>query len=271
MARRRSNVMEGMYDIFLRTPWWVSLLVAGAAYAALNFGLPAYIDDNNLFLKPLEQVGPLFAPWIAGFILLTGAFAQLGKRSRRKLLDRQSAIDSIRAMSWQSFEKLVGEFYRRQGYSVEERGGGGADGGVDLVLRRQGEVILVQCKQWKTRQVGVAKVRELYGVVASENATRGVLITCGQFTPDARAFAKGKSLELVDGTALLERVSKVQKHSKTDPAIASQQKRATHIAPDCPLCGKPMVLRKARKGSNAGKQFWGCKAFPQCRGVRNYP
>nr|WP_275261112.1 DUF2034 domain-containing protein [Nitrosococcus halophilus] len=139
------------------------------------------------------------------------------------------------------------------------------------IMEDMHDIFLVQCKQWKTRQVGVAKVRELYGLVAGENATRGILVTCGQFTPDARAFAKGKSLELVDGTALLGRVSKVQKHSKMDPAIASQQEHATHIAPDCPLCRKPMVLRKARKGSNAGKQFWGCTAFPGCRGARNYP
>ncbi|ABA56523.1 MULTISPECIES: restriction endonuclease [Nitrosococcus] len=271
MARRRSNIVESMYGIFLRTPWWVSLLVAGTAYAALNFGLPAYIDESNLFLKPFEPLGPLFAPWVTGFVLLTGAFAQLGKRSRRKLLNRQSGLDSIRAMSWQSFEKLVGECYRRQGYRVEEKGGEGADGGVDLVLRRQGEVILVQCKQWKTRQVGVAKVRELYGVVAGENATRGILVTCGQFTPDARAFAKGKALELVEGTTLLERISEVQKHSKTDPGIVPKRAQSTQVDPNCPLCGKSMVLRKARKGRNAGKKFWGCIAFPQCRGVRNCP
>ncbi len=39
-------------------------------------------------------------------------------------------------------------------------------------------------------------------------------------------------------------------------------------APDCPQCGKPMALRTARKGANAGAQFWGCSAYPQCRGTR---
>ena len=37
--------------------------------------------------------------------------------------------------------------------------------------------------------------------------------------------------------------------------------------PDCPLCGKPMVLRTAKNGSNAGVQFWGCTAYPACKGV----
>lgn len=32
--------------------------------------------------------------------------------------------------------------------------------------------------------------------------------------------------------------------------------------------GKPMVLRTARKGARAGSQFWGCPAYPGCKGVR---
>jgi len=33
----------------------------------------------------------------------------------------------------------------------------------------------------------------------------------------------------------------------------------------CPKCGAPLVLRTAKKGSNAGNQFYGCSAFPKCR------
>jgi four helix bundle suffix protein len=38
--------------------------------------------------------------------------------------------------------------------------------------------------------------------------------------------------------------------------------------PVCPLCAKPMALRTARQGSNAGSQFWGCTAYPDCKGTR---
>ena len=50
-------------------------------------------------------------------------------------------------MIWREFEMLVGEAFRLQGYQVVETGGGGADGGVDLVLRKDRETFLVQCKQ----------------------------------------------------------------------------------------------------------------------------
>jgi len=39
-------------------------------------------------------------------------------------------------------------------------------------------------------------------------------------------------------------------------------------APACRLCGKPLVLRTARQGSNAGSQFWGCSSYPQCKGTQ---
>ena len=55
-----------------------------------------------------------------------GVVAQFGKRFRRKLLEQQSNLDTLRTISWQNFEKLVGEAYWRQGYGVEERGDKGA-------------------------------------------------------------------------------------------------------------------------------------------------
>jgi four helix bundle suffix protein len=39
-------------------------------------------------------------------------------------------------------------------------------------------------------------------------------------------------------------------------------------SPACPLCGKPMARRTARKGAETGSQFWGCTGYPACRGTR---
>ena len=36
----------------------------------------------------------------------------------------------------------------------------------------------------------------------------------------------------------------------------------------CPLCAKPMVRRTAKRGANAGGEFWGCTGYPACRGTR---
>lgn len=40
-------------------------------------------------------------------------------------------------------------------------------------------------------------------------------------------------------------------------------------APTCPVCGKPMIKRVAKKGMNSGREFWSCSGYPQCNGTRN--
>ena len=43
--------------------------------------------------------------------------------------------------------------------------------------------------------------------------------------------------------------------------------RTPEPVPDCPKCDRPMVRRTARRGANAGSEFWGCSEFPRCRGI----
>jgi ssDNA-binding Zn-finger/Zn-ribbon topoisomerase 1 len=63
------------------------------------------------------------------------------------------------------------------------------------------------------------------------------------------------------------------RQSATDPGPADSPTRPTSAyipgAPGCPKCGKIMALRTVRKGTRPGSQFWGCSAFPNCKGVRN--
>ena len=55
---------------------------------------------------------------------------------------------------------------------------------------------------------------------------------------------------------------------RTDPSDQSDPSNPPEAkAPDCPRCGKPLALRTARKGPNAGSQFWGCSAYPECKGT----
>jgi restriction system protein len=250
-----------------RLPWWVFLALAPLIYLGLGYGLPAVGG-------PLLRGNPLMplAPFAAGsLIVLSILFAIYQHRSGR-LLDQQTNIDSIRAMPWRSFETLVAEAYRRQGYSVVNNGGGGADGGVDLLARKDG-TYLIQCKHWKTYRVGVKEIRELFGILVSEHAKGGILVTTGTFTPDALAFAKGKPIELVDGTRVAEMVRSVQQPRRAArptadaPSIGKATDVMARADPRCPQCQEPMVRRTAQRGANPGKAFWGCTAYPRCKGT----
>ena len=53
---------------------------------------------------------------------------------------------------------------------MTERGDSAADGGIDIELRAKDKTLVVQCKRWKTRIVGVELVRELYGAMVGEHA-----------------------------------------------------------------------------------------------------
>ena len=47
------------------------------------------------------------------------------------------------------------------------------------------------------------------------------------------------------------------------------QKSLANDAPVCPICGKPMIKRVAKKGINSGREFWSCSEYPKCNGTRN--
>jgi restriction system protein len=219
-------------------------------------------------------------------LLVVGALISFLRRRKRSGLIGNVAGDgngnALLRLNWQDFELMVGEAFRMKGFSVSETGGGGADGGIDLELRKDGEVFLVQCKQWRAFRVSVEIVRELFGVMAARGAVGGFVVTSGVFTSAAQSFAKGRNIELIDGKALRAMIGKVNKAntpgeagtaaaSKTVAAskvVAPTQSESRTAERSCPRCGAGMVKRVARQGANAGGTFWGCTSYPKCRGVQ---
>jgi restriction system protein len=201
MRHRNASVLASL----VMAPWWLSLLVSVGAYAFVAYVLPATLGQHDRLLGPLAHELPKLAPVTALLFLIPAPLSAIRQWRARRLLNAQSGLDSIRTMGWRQFETLVAEAYRREGYVVEETGGGGPDGGVDLVVRKGG-TFLVQCKHWKAYQVGVKQTRELLGVVTAERASGGILITSGGFTAEAEDFARGQPVELVDGPQLVKLV-----------------------------------------------------------------
>lgn len=251
MRRRKSSIAD---DLVL-LPWWCSAAAAVLAYILL----PA-------FLPPAVVKGGIVGVVCFG-LLAIAAMSALRSWQTRQMLERQTGIDSIRELPWKQFENLLGEAYRRQGYQVEETLGGGADGGVDLVLRTGGEVTLVQCKRWSAKQrVKVPIVREMFGVMTDRRAASAKIVATTKFTSEAIQFAHDKPIELVDADALLHLLRRVQSSGKIITAPAANE--PDHLAPACPRCGSGMVVREAKRGANAGSRFWGCPSYPSCRGTR---
>lgn len=275
------RTLSGLLDLLAWLPWWLGTLLALLAWAGLHWlaGQPPSAGGEPLsWLALLLRGGGRGLAWLGQFLLpaLFGLGVLLGlwrRWLRRTLLEDIASRPGGQVfahMNWREFEQLVGELFRQQGYQVIETGGHGADGGVDLVLLRDGERMLVQCKQWKALKVSVQVVRELYGVIAAEGAHGGFVVTSGRFTSEARAFAEGLAVELIDGAALHAMVRQLRPQAlrALAPSLRASGPSRPGDVPDCPECGRPMRPRTARQGERAGQTFWGCSAYPACRGHR---
>lgn len=276
MARRKPNPVEAAIALSSRLPWWVGAALALVAYVGLHSlamreGVavvpPGNAGElaNRTDFRALAETGQYLLPLV--FLVWAGlsAYGRHTRRTFHRTATTGADHAALNKMSWKQFEALVGEAFRRRGYSVTATGGGGPDGGADLALKKEGALFLVQCRQWRAIRVGVSIVRELYGAMTARGAAGGFVVTSGVFTDEALAFAKGRNIELMDGKALhaLTRGVSVPPRFFRDPLSIT-----TSGAPFCPECQSRMVKRKAKRGSHAGQMFWTCSRHPDCRGRR---
>lgn len=284
MAKRKKGIAEALFKITATLPWWVGIALAVVVYVLLQpysvLETPIQTISGQISYMVVEQMGRTFAyygQYILPLLFLSGALASFFKQRKRKNLVRiagSGKMDNpLHDINWKDFELLVGEVFRMRGFTVMENDSGGADGGIDLVLKKEGEVFLVQCKQWRAYKVSVNIVRELLGVMVTKGAAGGFVVTSGIFTAEAQSFAKGQNIELIDGSTLTAMIEKA--HEMTSNKVDRAQKNAAESIPStntaepiCPQCGNAMIKRVARKGANSGKNFWGCVEFPRCRGIR---
>lgn len=269
---RRSSPVEDIMEITARLPWWAGLLLALISYLLLHqFAVsdtapismePGKLNIAPTLLKTFARIGQYILP----IIFMVGALGSFIKRKKQDRLYTKASTNTplleINKMSWHDFEQLTAAAFRKRGYLVQDTNDG-PDGGIDLVLKKDGENYLVQCKHWRANKVGVAIVRELLGVMASRGVAGGFVVTAGEYTKEAKSFAEGRNIELIEGTTLDRwmRQSTDRKTIKDELAIDDV------AVPHCPKCNEKMVKRVAKKGATAGKAFWGCSSYPKCRGT----
>lgn len=254
-----------LFELTKILPWWIDLPLVPISY----FGLHLLASKYSL----TEMQGWDIAIWFSvnifqyflPVVFLFGAIASFWDSLRGKELlsgvGSRGVTEALAKMSWQDFEILMGAWFKTQGYDVVQAGGSHADGGIDIELRKNGELYLVQCKHYRAWKVPVDTVRDLYGVMTSRGAVGGFVVTSGRFTQPAEEFASGRVITLLDGEKLAE-ILKQSNVGKSAPVVSSEG-----VNPQCPMCGGGMVRRTARHGDNAGKSFWGCSRYPSCKGI----
>jgi restriction system protein len=274
---RRQGFFDDLMSIGLKLPWKVALAAALVIFVALH--VVAIYTQTLVTTTTLASLGSVvqhglihalaeFLQYVIPAGLLIGTTVGFFKQRRSGALFASARMNpklTITSMTWRDFERLVGEAFRQQGFTVTGFGGQSPDGGVDLGLSKNGERFLVQCKHWRKQQVGVTVVRELNGVIAAQGARGGFVVTGGQFTKEAQEFAHSCKITLIDGPALAKLIGSSRANS---PTQTSAPQLASTTKPTCPKCGTPMVQREAKKGKFAGRSFWGCASYPKCTGIR---
>jgi restriction system protein len=116
------------------------------------------------------------------------------------------------------FEGLITNLFASMGLETRQTQAS-RDGGVDCVAFDPrpvfGGKVVIQAKRYKNT-VGVSAVRDLFGTVQNEGASKGILVTTSHYGKAAYEFANGKPLELLDGPNLLYLLNE---HAKMDARI----------------------------------------------------
>ncbi len=208
---RNKSLIEEILDTAIENPIAgviFSVFFAGLGLYLTNKGAPAGAKPADMMFLPMMHIFGKVS-YIASVLILF--FAGIGyvvtsikKKKQTVFFGTRKTLDGIKSLSWREFEEFVGSLFTKLGYSVEVTGGLD-DGGIDLIVKKDGRTSMVQCKNYRVSKVNLSMVRDFYGAMnANLNYEAGYFITTGMFTLDARHFADDKPIELIDGARLMD-------------------------------------------------------------------
>jgi len=184
---------ESLFSILSRSPWWLSVMIAAAIFALVRMFLPDFA-----------------ASFAALPFLVIAGYALWRQMRVPSVTNVAEMLGKLRAMSWEDFSAVIGEAFRRDGYTVTEIPGSAAD----FELRKNGRVSIVCCKRWKVAQTGAGPLRELYAAKQTQDAQECIYVAAGDFTANARAYATEKGVRLLQDAALATLVARVERGKK---------------------------------------------------------
>ncbi len=114
-------------------------------------------------------------------------------------------MSSVRELPWAGYSSLIADIFRQRGHDVYAGDGPDSDV-IDLEFFDGDARLIVNYQLRGMRQISIAPLEEMAIVRQRSGAARVLLITDGDFSPEAHRFAADHSLTLVDGEALLQLV-----------------------------------------------------------------
>lgn len=174
---------NSLFAVLLRSPWWISILLAALVGAAAYALMP----------EKYRVAGALggFPFFVIGLIAL---WQQMRLPSARR---SEEILRAVGTMNWPEFSSALQDGFAKQGYRVE-RGQGPAD----FALSRQGGTTLVAARRWKAARIGEETLQALYAAAQSQGAGNCLYVTLGELSANAQVFAKRNNVQLMQQQAL---------------------------------------------------------------------
>jgi restriction system protein len=173
---------NSIFAHLLRSPWWVSFLIAVAFCVFMVAALP----------KELVRYGVIGAfPFVViGFVALK---RQWGKPSPAKL---QTELDRLSALSWRDFSAELEAKFVKQGFEVTRLDVKSGAGVADFKLEKTGHITLVSAKRYKAATHGIEALQALVAQQEAQAADKAMYVCLSPVTAQAAKFAKEKGVVL---------------------------------------------------------------------------
>jgi restriction system protein len=180
---------KSLFAILLRSPWWISLALAGVISLIARLALPA-----EMFWFGAMGGFPFLV------IAVMAARRQLKEPSAARV---QQTLEAAGAMSWRDFSAALEDGWLEDGYTVNRRHGRDADG-ADFAIHKAGVTTLVSGKRWKAASLGVELLRELQTAIEKAEARDGIVVALGGVTPQADRFARDHAIRVLQAPELVK-------------------------------------------------------------------
>ena len=207
------------FDFLAQIPWWVSVSLSVSFYLFFQYGIPFFENQGTLVNDTHVSLGPVFAPVIALAFLAPVTFSFFKSSKKKRLHDLREDITEIQELSWSELNEKVAKAYRKAGYMIMGNDPYTSDPSIDIVMRRSANLYLLQSRYWRNRKVSLREVKKLSGIMHEKQASGIFLLTTGIFTKNARRYAIGRPINLVDGIKLVELLDTIKQDDSSAPIL----------------------------------------------------
>jgi HJR/Mrr/RecB family endonuclease len=177
-----------------------------------------------------------WAGWLIPIIaaLLAGAAATFYlQKVRLPREETEAGIAALAGMRWRDYIHLVLAALNRRGYERVFDAEANSDEG-DYLLDRGGQTWLLSSKHGTAYVLGSTAIAEFANAIRMRGAAGGLLVTSGQFAPEAKSLAAAQRIELLDGPALWPELKPLLPEAHRETIFAPAQARARrHVVMAC--------------------------------------